>query len=108
MAIILQKINGLADSKWSGIEGSVAECVGLDIHSTPGLTKVRQKLTKESGSTVDALEEISVAVSTGESFWFSSTSGKIWRRSSTGTWLLVYTTSAGAGTSGCSGAIEYN
>lgn len=106
--MILDHIKGLADSKWSGIAGSVAECVGLDIHSTTGLTKVRQKLTKESGAVVDAFVKIAVAVSTGESFWFSSTDGKIWRRSSTGTWLLVYTTAPAAGTAGCSGAMEYN
>jgi len=110
MALILDQIRGLSDSKWSGIAGSVAECVGLDIHTNPGLTQVQQKLTKESATTVDAFVKIAVTVSTGESFWFSSTSGKIWRRSnaSPGTWLLVYTTSAGAGTHGCSGALEYN
>jgi len=108
MAIILQNINGLADSKWSGIAGSVAECVGLDLHSTPGLTKVRQKLALESGATVDGLVKIAVAVSTGESFWFSADTGKIWRRSSTGTWLLVHTTTPGAGEAKCLGAVEYN
>lgn len=102
------KWGGQSDSKWSGIEGSFAEVVGLDGISTPGLLKVRQKLTKESGSTVDAFVKVKVAVSTGESFWFSSTTGKIWRRSSTGTWLLVYTTSPAAGAAGCLGALEYN
>jgi len=110
MAKILDQIRGLADSKWNGIAGSVAECVGLDIHTNPGLTQVQQKLAKESATTVDAFVKNAVTVSTGESFWFSSTSGKIWRRSnaSPGIWLLVYTTSAGAGGSGCLGALEYN
>jgi len=108
MAIVLQNINGLSDSKWSGIAGSVAECVGLDLHSTPGLTKVQQKLALESGSTVDGLVKVAVAVSTGESFWFSADTGKIWRRSSTGTWLLVHTTTAAVGEHKCLGAAEYN
>lgn len=108
MSIVLKELQGLADSKWGGVEGAVAECVGLDLHSTPGIAKVRQKLTKESGATVDAFAKVAIAVSSGETFWFSSTTGKIWRRSSTGTWLLVYTTSPAAGAAGCLGAIEYN
>lgn len=110
MPIILQQISGLSDSKWSGVAGSVSKCVGLDIHSTPGLTKVNQKLTKESGTTIDSLVKVAVTVSTGESFWFASDSGKIWRRSnaSPGVWLLVYTTSPAAGSAGCLGAAEYN
>lgn len=108
MAILYDTIRGLSDSKWSGIAGSVAECVGLDLHSTPGLLKVQQKLTKNSGATIDAFCRVSVAASTGYSFWFSFTSGKIWARSSTGTWTLAYTTVPAAGSSGCLGAFEYN
>lgn len=108
MAILLDTIQGLADSKWSGVKGSVAACVGLDLHSSPGLVKVHQKLTKNSGSTVDAFCRVKVAASNGYSFWFSYTSGKIWARSSAGSWTLAYTTAAGAGNSGCLGAMEYN
>ena len=106
--IILDKINGLSDSKWSGIAGSVSACVGLDLHSTPGLVKVHQKLTKNSGSTVTAFCRVAVNTSVGTTFWFSYTDGKIWSRTSAGVWTLVYTTSAGAGTSYCLGAMEYN
>ena len=108
MALVLQNINGLGDSKWSGIAGAVAECVGLDIHSTPGITKARQKLTKESGSTVTEFVKVAVAASNGYSFWFSADSGKIWARNSSGSWSLAYTTSAAAGESKCLGAMEYN
>ena len=109
MALIWNgQFGGLADSKSSGIAGSFAECVGIDGHSTPGVLKVHQKLTKESGATVDEFVKIAVPVSTGESFWFSADSGKIWRRSSTGTWLLVFTTSPAAGETKCLGASEYN
>src|SRR3990167_3969566 len=90
--IVLDTIRGLSDSKWSGILGSVASCIGLDIHSTPGLLKVQQKLTKNSGATVDAFCRVKVSASNGYSFWFSYTSGKIWARSSGGTWTLAYTT----------------
>lgn len=103
-----QGIRGLSDSKYSGIAGSVNKMVGIDMHSEPGLIKVHQALAKDSGSTVTALCRVRLAVSSGETFWFSYTDGKIWRRSTSGTWLLVYTTTAGAGAHGCLGAAEYD
>ena len=109
MAIIFDgQFKGLADSKFSGIAGSFYRSVGIDGHSIPGAITVHQKLTKESGSTVDEFCKVRVNASNGYSFWFSSTSGKIWARSSGGTWTLAYTTSAGAGGSSCLGAAEYN
>ena len=110
MIIFDGQFKGLANSKWSGVAGSFAESVGIDGHSNPGTITVHQKLTKESSTIVTAFVKIAVTVSTGESFWFSSTDGKIWRRSnaSPGVWLLVYTTAPVAGTAGCSGAMEYN
>lgn len=81
---------GLADSRWSGVEGSVAESVGVDAHSTPGLLKVHQKLTKDSSTTINELCKAAVPVSDGSKLWFSSESGKIWRELS-GTYSLVYT-----------------
>lgn len=108
MPIILQNLNGIADSKFSGIKGSVAACVGLDLHSTPGLTQVQQKLTKESGATVDEFVKVRVAASNGYTFWFSADSGKIWARSSGGTWTLALTTTAAAGEVKCLGAMEFN
>ncbi|HDY68809.1 MAG TPA: hypothetical protein ENH85_13590, partial [Candidatus Scalindua sp.] len=108
MAIVLKNINGQADSKFSGIAGSVAESVGLDLHSTPGLTKVRQALTKSSGSTVNRLPKIAISASNGYSFWFSNSNGKIWARTSGGTWSLAHTTTPAAGTAYCLGAAEYN
>ena len=80
--ILLNQIRGLADSKWNGILESVYKCIGLDLHSTPGLVKVHQKLTKNSGSTIDAFCRVSVSASNGYTFWFSYTSGKIWARAS--------------------------
>lgn len=108
MPIIFDALKGLSDSKTSGVKGSVDKCVGIDFHTTPGLTKIRQKLAKDSATTIDALCRVRLAVSSGETFWFSYTSGKIWRRSTGGTWLLVYTTTPAAGGAGCLGAIEYD
>lgn len=110
MLIFDGQFKGKSDSKWSGIAGSFAESIGIDGHSTPGTITVQQALAKESGATVDAFVKVAVAVSTGETFWFSSTDGKIWRRSnaSPGIWVLVYTTVPAAGAASCLGAMEFN
>ena len=99
---------GLSDSRHSGLAGSFYRCCGLDFHSKPGKIKVHQRLDKDSGATVTALCKVSLTVSSGETFWFSYSNGKIWRRSTAGTWLLVHTTTAAAGTHGCFGAMEHD
>ena len=83
-------IKGLSDTKWSGVAGAAAKLVGIDYRSKPGIITAHQKLTKNSGSTVDELCKVGINVSDGSTLWFSSTSGKIWRELA-GTWTLVYT-----------------
>ena len=97
---------GLSDSKWSGKKYSQSKLVGFDPHLVPGLLKTAQKMTKYSGTTIDEFCKETVASANGINYWFSSTSGKIWQDKA-GTITLVYTTSAAAGTHGCSGAFEY-
>lgn len=98
---------GIADSLWSGIRNSFYKVVGLDVHSSPGSVTVQQKLTKDSGTTITDLCNVSVALSDGSQLFFSYTSGKIWRLSG-GTYTLVYTTVPTTGTAGCYGACEFN
>lgn len=99
---------GLADSRWSGVPDSYYKLTGLDPHSTPGLLKVAQKLTKVSGTTVTAFCKERVVSSNGKIYWFSYTDGKIWQQDpSDDSFLLVFTTTAAAGGVGCLGAIEY-
>jgi hypothetical protein len=100
-------LGGLADSKWSGVEDSLYKLVGWDLHSTPGLLKVAQKLTKDTSTTVTALCRARVSSSNGAQYWFSYTDGKIWECTSGGTWRLVHTTTPAAGGAGCLGAAEY-
>lgn len=97
-------LGGIADSAYTGIAGSMAEIVGFDIHSEPGVLKVNQKLVKESGSTVD--EEVSkvVVCSDGKSYLFGKSTGKIWSRTSGGVYALEATNANGATLN----AIEYN
>jgi hypothetical protein len=99
---------GLSDSRWSGTASSFYKLTGLDMHSTPGLLKVAQKLTKVSGSTVTAFCRSSVVSSNGFVYHFSYTDGKIWQQTiSDDTFTLIYTTSPAAGAAGCLGAFEY-
>ena len=106
--IVWQDFKGLSDSLWSGAKGSFYKMVGVDIHSQPGSITVQQRLDNDTGAvTIDTLCKVAVALSDGSKIWFAFDSGKIWRESS-GTYLLVYTTSPAAGTAGCSGAAEYN
>lgn len=100
-------LGGIADSDFLGAENSVAEAIGLDIHSESGVIKVNQKLTKESGSTVDDLVKATVPSSDGNAYFFGSTNGKIWKRTSGGVWSLEATATPAAGSAGIKGAAEY-
>ena len=108
--IPIEKFNlgGLADSKFSGVENSFYKLIGFDLHTTPGLLKVAQKLTKEvTGEIIDEFVKVAIASTNGRTYWFSSTSGKIWERDAAGTWVLVHTTTPAAGAALCLGAAEY-
>lgn len=107
--IPIEKFNfgGLADSKYSGIKNSLYKMIGFDPHSTPGLLKVAQKLTKNSASTVTEFCKARVNSSNGAQYWGSSTSGKIWECTSAGVWQLVHTLTPAAGTAYVLGMCEY-
>lgn len=94
---------GLADSDILGVKGSFAEGVGLNIHSKPGILTPNQALAKSSGSTVTDLPQFGFYGTDGGTYWFGD-SGKIYRRTSGGTWSNVYTDGGGA----ILGAIEFN
>jgi len=79
MILFENGVQGLSDTKWQGAAGQAHRLVGVDHRSEPGLIKVHQKLTKDSGSTIGELCKVSVPVSDGSSLWFSSETGKIWR-----------------------------
>lgn len=107
--IVINQINqgGIADSKYEGESNSVAQSVCLDLHTLPGVIQANYKLKKDSGTTVSELCKNIVVSSNGHVYFFSSESGKIWRKSSTGVYSLYYTTSASSGESKVLGAIEY-
>ena len=105
--IVLENINlgGVADSIYLGAKNSVAKLVGWDLHEIPGKLKVAQKMTKDSASVVTELCKVVVEASTGEIFWFSSESGKIWKDGSP--YTLAHTTTPVVGEAKCLGAYEY-
>jgi len=107
MQVFPNGIQGLSDSKFAGVQGSAYRLVGIDYRSTPGLTKVQQKLAKASSTVVTELCKEALAVSDGSTLWFSSESGKIWREVS-GTFTLVHTTAPTDGDAACTGAHEYD
>jgi hypothetical protein len=103
-----QVLGGIADSKYLGIANSSAKLLGIDLHSEPGIMKVNQKLTKESGSTIDDFVRAIVPCSSGDTYIFGSTSGKVWKRTSAGAYSLVTTVSPAAGAAGILDAKEYD
>lgn len=100
-------LGGIADSNYQGNANSVAEMVGFDIHSEVGVMKVNQALTKESGSTIDDFVKASVPSSDGNTYLFGSTNGKIWKRTSAGSYSLEATAAPAAGAVGILDAMEY-
>jgi len=107
--VFINSINlgGISESKYQGRANSVAKSVGIDLHTIPGIIQANWKLKKDSGVLVDALVKAIVVSTDGNTYFFSSTSGKVWRRTSAGTWSLVYTTVPASGDTGTLGAMEY-
>lgn len=101
-------LGGMSDSQYFGSKESVAVSVGFDWHSFPGKGIVNQKMTKESGTTIDDLVRARVACSDGNTYFFGSTNGKIWKRTSAGSYTLEATASPAAGSAGILDAAEYN
>lgn len=99
---------GISDSIYSGIKNSLARMVGFDIHSTPGILKVNQKMSKmTTGVVPEEFCKASVDCSNGIKYWFSSTTGKIWQDKA-GTLSLVHTVTLDYGSVAILSAIEFS
>jgi len=101
-------LGGISDSMYQGQKNSVAEMVGFDIHSEPGILKVNQIMKNETFALVDDLIKAIVQSSDGNTYFFGSTNGKIWRRTSAGVWSLRVTAAPAAGTVGIKDAWEFH
>lgn len=100
-------LGGIADSDYMGAPNSLAELWGFDLHSEPGILKVNQALTKESGLNIDDFVKASVPSSDGNTYLFGSTNGKVWQRTSGGVYSLVATVVPAIGAVGILEAKEY-
>jgi hypothetical protein len=100
-------LGAISDSDYFGTDNSMAMIWGFDVHSEVGVAKVNQALTKDSGTTVDDFVRTGVSCSDGNTYFFGSTNGKIWKRTGAGTWTLEATASPATGTAGILEAKEY-
>ena len=105
-------LGGISDSKYQGIDNSMATLVGFDLHSEPGILKVNQRLVSDPAGGSDAIDgfiKTIVPCSDGNTYFFSSTSGKIWKRDPTSlVYALMHTAIPGAGSANITGATEFN
>lgn len=101
-------MGGISESRILGEnDRAMYKMVGTDIHNKIGLLQANRRLIKGSGATVDGFVKKIVACSDGNTYLFSSTSGKVWKYS-TGAYSLVYTVNSTVGDSNILGACEYN
>jgi hypothetical protein len=77
-AVVVDQANlgGIADSPYQGGKGSLAQIVGLDLHSVPGLILVNQKMENYSGDNISDLVK-QIQCSDGNKYTFGKTTGKI-------------------------------
>ena len=109
--IQIKNINqgGIGDSDYFGAKNSVAEIVGINIHDESGIMKLNQRLTEidDSASAIDGLIKSIVPASNGNTYFFNSGNGKVWKRTSAGVWSLLFTAAPAAGAAGILSAREY-
>ena len=92
MAIYQDFFRGIAKSKYD--QNGFDNLVNCDVHSESGALKCQLALT--SDSTTPNEDCISATLSNGEVFFFSTESGKIWKRTTAGVYSLVHTNTQGA------------
>jgi hypothetical protein len=95
MATFKDFSGGVSDSHLRGISGSFAVLSGLDIHSVPGQISVNQAMALESALVVTELCKSNACCIDGNTYFGSSESGKIWKRTSAGVYTLVHTSTKG-------------
>lgn len=102
--ILFNKFNavGVGHNKYSDAYHKI---VGLDIHTDPGALIVAQALVKDSADINEPC--LTLFCTNGNSYHFSTSTGKIWQRDPSGVVVLVYTTVPTSGSPACVGVDEY-
>jgi len=104
--IQIKNINqgGIADSEYAGLEQSLAEVVGVNVHQKSGLVRVNQALTDiDEGGIIDDDIRSTVSSSDGNQYLFAYNNGNLWKRDGVTKLLSLVTTLTG----GIKGAEEY-
>ena len=91
---------GVSDFEDKGISGAFKLGQGLDIRKTVDSLSCQQDLTAEGAGVIADTIRFIVPCTDGNSYGFGSL-GKIYKRTSAGTWTLVYTDTHGAITGAC-------
>ena len=102
-------LGGISESRILGMrDESMYKMVGTNVHDDVGLLQNNRRLVKDSGATIDGFVKKIVSCSDGNAYLFSSTSGKIWKRTSAGAYSLASTTDSDVGDDNILGACEYD
>ena len=83
-------LGGESESEFAGQKGSVMSCIGLDIFSEPNAVKLSERLAHEVSGPTELCKWACVD-RLNNTYWFSSSSGKIWVRDQNGVWTQPYT-----------------
>ncbi|KKK86322.1 hypothetical protein LCGC14_2764410, partial [marine sediment metagenome] len=94
---------GLSSGSKIGLRGSFRWGQGLDIHSDPDRLQVMPKSTKDSGSIVTDLVLFGTNNTVNANRYFLGDAGKLYKRTSSGTWSVVNTYTNAQGMSFFSG-----
>ena len=92
MATYQDFFRGIGKSKYD--QNGFDNLVNCDVHSETGALKCQLALVSESATPNE--ECISASLTNGEVFFFSTESGKIWKRTTAGVYSLVHTNTNGS------------
>ena len=101
---------GLAKTPWKGTRGSFVALAGLDIHSTPGVVRVNQRLVKEDtgGVVEDLINFFLIGNKITSHLHGLSERGNIYRKQRGGAWEVVFRDpDYGTRQGNMRGAVEY-
>lgn len=86
---------GIASGSKRGLQGAFRFASGCDIHLDPDVLQINPASTKDSGSTITDLIRFISANTVNSNIYFGGDSGKLYKRTSAGSWSVVKTFSSG-------------
>lgn len=111
MRTVISSVNlgGIADSRYQGTDGAVADCFAMDLHTEPGVLKAQQD-TKEDRASGDAIDQKAIAIipASNDKTYFFGSGGDVWERSNTGIYTLLGSITSGSAYGEIYDAVEFN